>query len=662
MPNNIISKIQLLNNSIYDLKDSTAKRLQSEVSDPTAVGNAISFIDTISQNQEGVITPTKKTVQSATQSAAGLMSASDKTKLDGIASGATANTGTVTSIATGTGLKGGTITGSGTISTNVPRVAKDSKSLPGANTWILEEYNNGSNYNLPSDHWYYIFSMQGSDTAYGAQLALGMTTSGAYYREYNAQIWGAWKSLIDTNAVTSVNNQTGAVSITPANIGAVASTDTININRGGTGATTAPLAKILLGVHVTLGGVSWSDVYTQLSRIDGGQSAFFWITTSEVAQFVSGSTSLAWSSGIVTNTGSGNYRFRAFTSGEMYSWSITGLTSSSSSGTVSQMTKGVTESCASNNLTNIAFDWSGSYTTGSYMLIYNSETGANGGALYKAINRANTAAWVDNEHKWARINGDTITGTLVLSKATDASGTSNNGPALIVGGTQTSAHIEIDTNEVMAKTNGTSVATLYLNSDGGNVIIGSGGLNISGALQINNTSSTGGGVRIFEDSEGGNISIYSPNNKEFQIDAYNNNVLRVYAYDNNGTIHGAEFNRLTGALSADGGFAGNATNVTGIVQVDHGGTGAANAAGARANLGLKSLRLEAGTPMDNGQVDLGLSSDKIPLSAWSTNTVCQFYVRGSTSTWWVRLIDRTTGANISGTTTPLPINVKYIDA
>jgi hypothetical protein len=42
--------------------------------------------------------------------------ASDGSKLDGIASGATANSGTVTSVATGGGLTGGTITGSGTIS------------------------------------------------------------------------------------------------------------------------------------------------------------------------------------------------------------------------------------------------------------------------------------------------------------------------------------------------------------------------------------------------------------------------------------------------------------------------------------------------------------------------------------------------------------------
>jgi hypothetical protein len=55
-------------------------------------------------------------ITAATTSAAGSMSSADKTKLDGIATGATANTGTVTSVATGTGLTGGTITTSGTIS------------------------------------------------------------------------------------------------------------------------------------------------------------------------------------------------------------------------------------------------------------------------------------------------------------------------------------------------------------------------------------------------------------------------------------------------------------------------------------------------------------------------------------------------------------------
>lgn len=60
------------------------KNTQTAVSDPTASGTSVTFIATISQNAQGVITPTKKTVRSASQSQSGLMSAADKTKLDGL--------------------------------------------------------------------------------------------------------------------------------------------------------------------------------------------------------------------------------------------------------------------------------------------------------------------------------------------------------------------------------------------------------------------------------------------------------------------------------------------------------------------------------------------------------------------------------------------------
>lgn len=69
-----------------------------------------------------------------------------------------------------------------------------------------------------------------------------------------------------------------------------------------------------------------------------------------------------------------------------------------------------------------------------------------------------------------------LSGTLTLSKTTDASGTADNGPALIVGGTRTTAHMELDANEVLAKSDGVTPAQLNLNINGGLVAVGSGGL------------------------------------------------------------------------------------------------------------------------------------------------------------------------------------------
>ena len=63
------------------------------------------------------VVPTDTKYNNATSNAAGLMSAADKAKLDGIATGA--KTGTVTSVATGAGLVGGTITTSGTLKANL---------------------------------------------------------------------------------------------------------------------------------------------------------------------------------------------------------------------------------------------------------------------------------------------------------------------------------------------------------------------------------------------------------------------------------------------------------------------------------------------------------------------------------------------------------------
>lgn len=64
-----------------DVAVKNVKTKQATVSDPTASGTGITFIATAEQNANGEITVTKKTVQSASDSQPGLMSAADYTKL-----------------------------------------------------------------------------------------------------------------------------------------------------------------------------------------------------------------------------------------------------------------------------------------------------------------------------------------------------------------------------------------------------------------------------------------------------------------------------------------------------------------------------------------------------------------------------------------------------
>lgn len=78
-----------------------------------------SFLTAEKTKLEGIEAGAQVNPGNATTSTAGLMSAADKTKLNGIATGATANTGTVTSVAatvpTGFSVSGGPVTTSGTL-------------------------------------------------------------------------------------------------------------------------------------------------------------------------------------------------------------------------------------------------------------------------------------------------------------------------------------------------------------------------------------------------------------------------------------------------------------------------------------------------------------------------------------------------------------------
>lgn len=111
----------------------------------------------------------------------------------------------------------------------------------------------------------------------------------------------------------------------------------------------------------------------------------------------------------------------------------------------------------------------------------------------------------------------TFSGTVTITKTTDASGTANNSPALIIGGTASQAHIEIDGNEIMAKGSATTTGVLTLNNEGGAVNVGSGGIDTTGNMTVSKSTLVDAGFfcenssvkGTFYVSSGGNLGIYN---------------------------------------------------------------------------------------------------------------------------------------------------------
>ena len=75
------------------------------------------------------------------------------------------------------------------------RNSKNLNDFPTQNRARVDECNSNCS-NLPSAYWYYVFTIQGSDTGYAGQLAMQMTGGNAvYYRAKDGGTWSSWRSL-----------------------------------------------------------------------------------------------------------------------------------------------------------------------------------------------------------------------------------------------------------------------------------------------------------------------------------------------------------------------------------------------------------------------------------------------------------------------------------
>ena len=70
--------------------------------------------------------------------------------------------------------------------------ADDANYVPGANRLVVREFSNDCS-NMPSAHYYHIYTGQGSDGNYNSQLAVGMTTESLCFRNRHSGNWTNWK-------------------------------------------------------------------------------------------------------------------------------------------------------------------------------------------------------------------------------------------------------------------------------------------------------------------------------------------------------------------------------------------------------------------------------------------------------------------------------------
>lgn len=202
------------------------------------------------------------------------------------------------------------------------------------------------------------------------------------------------------------------------------------------------------------------------------------------------------------------------------------------------------------------------------------------------------------------LSGGTVTGTTVFSKVQDSDGDSYTAPAVVIGGAPTTYHLELDNNEIQAKQNETTPGNLFLNSNGGVVHVGLGGLKM--------------------DSESSIIPEYALSSSVGTADFPFNHIYGRYfnLYGAAGTQYGRFRVGTTGTTSTEGTVAlelgnstatGTAHNASGKITMYGSGTAFTNILPSTATSGSNSVRLPAGS----GTLALEGSGAKIAVGSYT---------------------------------------------
>lgn len=186
------------------------------------------------------------------------------------------------------------------------------------------------------------------------------------------------------------------------------------------------------------------------------------------------------------------------------------------------------------------------YNTGSRLTIDQYANGSTGGERYLLPTPNSLSADVWYNIITNKNITQTLPGQLILSKTTDISASASSESALVIG-TKTGYHLAFDIDEIMAKSNATTVGDLHFNYDGGNIIMGVN--NSSYYVQVRSTAAAtsattgalrvGGGIGVSSGIySGGDITIQGPTYPAFSLKKANGTALgSFYASANSGRVN-----------------------------------------------------------------------------------------------------------------------------